>query len=107
VKTFSAWVKIGEGRETVSVVFRTSDGELVHGGKVIAEHGCWSLLKGGIFANFSSSVEIGFQVNCFSFLLFFVSIFLFKYYLIVTGPQIRMSNFVCFIFIHLEPKHKS
>jgi len=30
---------------------------------VIAKHGCWSLLKGGIAANFSSPVEILFEVK--------------------------------------------
>jgi hypothetical protein len=67
---FSAWIQISEGRETVSVIFKTTD-ELVRGGKVIAEHGCWSLLKGGIVANFSTAVEILFEVNYFSFFWFF------------------------------------
>ncbi|KAF3963221.1 hypothetical protein CMV_012369 [Castanea mollissima] len=58
--SFSAWIQISEGRETVSVLFKTAD-ELVRGGKVIAEHGCWSLLKGGIVANFSTHVEILFE----------------------------------------------
>ncbi|XP_041010625.1 endo-1,4-beta-xylanase 5-like [Juglans microcarpa x Juglans regia] len=56
--SFSAWVQLSEGRESVAVFFKTTDGDLVRGGSVIADHGCWSLLKGGIVANISSPVEI-------------------------------------------------
>jgi len=59
----SAWLQLSEGSDTVSVVFKTNGSELVHGGHVIAKHGCWSLLKGGIVANFSSPAEILFEVN--------------------------------------------
>ncbi|KAL4615232.1 hypothetical protein ACB092_07G108800 [Castanea dentata] len=48
-----SWNQISEGRETTN--------DLVLGGMVIAEHGCWSLLKGGIVANFSTPVEILFE----------------------------------------------
>eukprot|EP00257_Ricinus_communis_P022994 XP_015582867.1 uncharacterized protein LOC8262286 isoform X1 [Ricinus communis] len=59
--SFSAWVQINEGSEDVVVVFR-NDGGLIRAGKVIAKNGCWSLLKGGVFANFSSQpVEILFE----------------------------------------------
>jgi hypothetical protein len=51
----------------VSVVFKTNGSELIHGGHVIAKQGCWSLLKGGIVANFSTPAEILFEVNYFSF----------------------------------------
>ncbi|XP_022762139.1 uncharacterized protein LOC111308053 [Durio zibethinus] len=56
--TFSAWIQTSEGSETVAVVFKTSDGKLIRGGETIAKQGCWSLLKGGIVAKFSSPVEI-------------------------------------------------
>ncbi|XP_027937857.1 endo-1,4-beta-xylanase 5-like [Vigna unguiculata] len=59
--TFSAWFQVSEGSDTVSVMFRTKESELVRGGQVIAKHGCWTLLKGGIAANFSSPVEILFE----------------------------------------------
>ncbi|KAJ7967580.1 Endo-1,4-beta-xylanase [Quillaja saponaria] len=59
--SLSAWVQISEGSETVSVVFKTNTSKLIRGGEVVAEHGCWNLLKGGIVANFSSPVEIIFQ----------------------------------------------
>ncbi|KAK3035724.1 hypothetical protein RJ639_033426 [Escallonia herrerae] len=58
---FSAWVQISEGRETVAVVFKTSRGELVPGGRVIAKQGCWSLLKGGMVGNISSPVDMLFE----------------------------------------------
>lgn len=47
----------------ISIVFKTNGSELVRGGHVIAKHGCWSLLKGGIVANFSSPAEIFLEVN--------------------------------------------
>ncbi|KAF3435563.1 hypothetical protein FNV43_RR22652 [Rhamnella rubrinervis] len=60
--SFSAWLQVSEGSESVGVVFKTNkDSDLVHGGSVIAKHGCWSLLKGGIVANFSSPVDILFE----------------------------------------------
>ncbi|CAI8604817.1 unnamed protein product [Vicia faba] len=60
---FSGWFQLSEGRDLVSVVFKINDSELVYGGHVIAKNGCWSLLKGGIVANFSSSAEIIFETN--------------------------------------------
>jgi len=60
---YSAWFQVSEGSDTVSVMFRTKESELVRGGQVIAKHGCWTLLKGGIAANFSSPVEILFEVK--------------------------------------------
>ncbi|XP_011002036.1 PREDICTED: uncharacterized protein LOC105109135 isoform X1 [Populus euphratica] len=59
--SFSAWVQINGGRGNVAVVFKMSRGELVRGGEVLATNGCWSLLKGGVFANTSSRVEILFE----------------------------------------------
>ncbi|KAK3011920.1 hypothetical protein RJ639_010498 [Escallonia herrerae] len=56
------WVQISEGHETVAVVFKTSRGELVPGGRVIAKQGCWSLLKGSIVGNISSPVDMLFEV---------------------------------------------
>ncbi|TXG64105.1 hypothetical protein EZV62_011099 [Acer yangbiense] len=58
-----AWVQISEGSETVAAIFKTSDGKLLYGGKVLAKHGCWSLLKGGLVANFTSSAHIIFKSN--------------------------------------------
>ncbi|KRH35662.1 hypothetical protein GLYMA_10G256900v4 [Glycine max] len=53
--------KVSEGSDTVSVMFKTNGSEMVRGGQVIAKHGCWTLLKGGIVATFSSPVEILFK----------------------------------------------
>lgn len=75
----SGWVQISEGSEIVFVVFKTSDGKMIHGGKVIAKHGCWSLLKGGLLPNFTSVVEIFLKVRCFKSL--WSSIFLLVYYI--------------------------
>ncbi|AES62756.2 glycosyl hydrolase family 10 protein [Medicago truncatula] len=61
IYTFSAWFQLSEGSEFVSVVFKINGSEFVRGGHVIAKHGCWSLLKGGIVANFSSPAEILFE----------------------------------------------
>ncbi|XP_056163514.1 endo-1,4-beta-xylanase 5-like isoform X1 [Syzygium oleosum] len=58
---FSAWIQVNEGSETVSVIFGTGDGEFVPGGSIVAEQGCWSLLKGGIAANSSSTVDVLFE----------------------------------------------
>ncbi|CAO2831469.1 unnamed protein product [Amaranthus hypochondriacus] len=61
---FAAWIQLNEGREVISVRFRRPYGkEYLHGGTVIAKHGCWSMLKGGILANFSGPVHITFETK--------------------------------------------
>lgn len=56
-------MKLGEGNnKKVGVVFKSENGRLVHGGEVRANHGCWSLLKGGIVPNVSGPVDIFFEV---------------------------------------------
>ncbi|KAF2294412.1 hypothetical protein GH714_010785 [Hevea brasiliensis] len=59
--SLEAWVQVNRGRESVAVALRTAAGELIRAGNVIASDGCWSLLKGGIFANFSGPAEILFE----------------------------------------------
>ncbi|XP_057427478.1 endo-1,4-beta-xylanase 5-like [Lotus japonicus] len=59
--TFSAWLQLSEGSDTVSVVFKINGRELIRGGHVIAKHGCWTLMKGGLVANFTSPAEILFE----------------------------------------------
>ncbi|OWM64783.1 hypothetical protein CDL15_Pgr028500 [Punica granatum] len=60
--TFSAWVQVSSGsNETVAVVFQTHDGNFTRGGYTVAKHGCWSLIKGGITANYSGPVELLFE----------------------------------------------
>ncbi|OMO73882.1 Glycoside hydrolase, family 10 [Corchorus capsularis] len=61
--TFSAWIQLSKASEKIAVVFKTSDGELIRGGETIAKQGCWSLLKGGIVAKFSTPVEILLESN--------------------------------------------
>ncbi|KAF1880684.1 hypothetical protein Lal_00011743 [Lupinus albus] len=61
--TFSGWFQVSEGSEIVLVIFKTSGSEVIRGGHVIAKHGCWSLLKGGIVANISSHAEILFELT--------------------------------------------
>ncbi|KAL2895665.1 Anti-sigma-I factor RsgI6 [Bienertia sinuspersici] len=59
---FSAWIQISEGSEIVAVKFRKPSGEgYLHGGTVIAEQGCWSMLKGGIVAKSSGSFDLTFE----------------------------------------------
>ncbi|XP_010673245.2 endo-1,4-beta-xylanase 5-like isoform X1 [Beta vulgaris subsp. vulgaris] len=60
---FSAWIQISEGSEIIAVKFRSPTGKFLHGGTVIAEQGCWSMLKGGIVATFSGPVDLTFETN--------------------------------------------
>lgn len=59
--SFSAWIQINRGSESVAAVLRTAAGEQIRVGKVIARDGCWSLIKGGVFANFSGPAVLLFQ----------------------------------------------
>ncbi|BFG42073.1 hypothetical protein CerSpe_283470 [Prunus speciosa] len=61
IYSFSASVQVSQGREIVAVVFKFPNGDDVRGGDVVAEEGCWTLLRGGIVANFTSPVEILFE----------------------------------------------
>ncbi|KAJ6716481.1 HYDROLYZING O-GLYCOSYL COMPOUNDS putative-RELATED [Salix koriyanagi] len=61
IYSFSAWIQINKGSERVAVVFKIPRTELIIGGRVLARKGCWSLLKGGIFANFTSHAGILFE----------------------------------------------
>ncbi|KAL0365173.1 UNVERIFIED_CONTAM: Endo-1,4-beta-xylanase 5-like [Sesamum angustifolium] len=45
--TFSAWLRLDEGKEIVSAYLRIPNGQNRIVGSVIAESGCWSMLKGG------------------------------------------------------------
>lgn len=56
---------MSEGSETIAVIFRPAKGNITYGGNVIANHGCWTLLKGGMVANFSTTVDILFEVKYF------------------------------------------
>lgn len=67
---FLAWVQISEGSETVDAMFKTTHGEWIRGGSVIAKNGCWSLLKGGMAAHLSGPVEIFFVVTCLLHLIY-------------------------------------
>ncbi|XP_050366881.1 endo-1,4-beta-xylanase 5-like [Argentina anserina] len=61
IYSFSAFVQVSEGTEIVAVVFKFPNREGIPGGYVIAQHRCWTLLKGGIVANFTSPVDIVFK----------------------------------------------
>ncbi|WCJ17978.1 Endo-1 4-beta-xylanase 4 [Euphorbia peplus] len=61
--TFSAWIQTNKGSENVAIIFRYENGEMYRAGQVIARDGCWSFLKGGFFANFSTPVDILFESN--------------------------------------------
>ncbi|KAL4579984.1 hypothetical protein LXL04_016156 [Taraxacum kok-saghyz] len=59
--TFSAWVQISHGDEaTVVATFRTPT-SFYNAGLTKAKSGCWSMLKGGLTVNQSSSSQLYFQ----------------------------------------------
>ncbi|XP_026393418.1 uncharacterized protein LOC113288554 [Papaver somniferum] len=60
--TFSAWIQVSEGEETVEAIFKTTDG-FTHAGSTIAQSGCWSMLKGGLTVDSSGYADLYFQSN--------------------------------------------
>ncbi|XP_077215591.1 endo-1,4-beta-xylanase 5-like [Tasmannia lanceolata] len=58
--TFSAWVQISEGKAPVTAVLKMASGYR-HAGAVVAESGCWSMLKGGLTVNISGRAELYFE----------------------------------------------
>ncbi|XP_065871369.1 endo-1,4-beta-xylanase 5-like [Euphorbia lathyris] len=61
--TFSAWIQTNNGSENVAVIIRYENGKIYRRGRVTAKDGCWSFLKAGFFANFSTLVDILFESN--------------------------------------------
>ncbi|KAL4280435.1 hypothetical protein GQ457_03G003660 [Hibiscus cannabinus] len=58
--SFSAWIQVSEGNESVAAVFKTSTG-FKHAGAVVAESKCWSMLKGGFTSDSTGSAELYFE----------------------------------------------
>jgi len=58
-----AWIQVtGKGNAVVTAIFKTSQG-FKPAGLVIAQAGCWSMLKGGLSVDFAGGpVELYFQV---------------------------------------------
>ncbi|MCL7030894.1 hypothetical protein MKW94_015065 [Papaver nudicaule] len=60
--TFSAWIQVSEGEETVTAIFKTTDG-YHQAGATVAQSGCWSMLKGGLTIDSTGYAELYFQSN--------------------------------------------
>ncbi|XP_042519796.1 endo-1,4-beta-xylanase 4-like [Macadamia integrifolia] len=60
--TFSAWVQIKGGSNTMVVAaLKISQDQNMVVGAVVAQYGCWSMLKGGLSVNFSGPTELYFE----------------------------------------------
>ncbi|KAF9625627.1 hypothetical protein IFM89_024908 [Coptis chinensis] len=60
--TFSAWIQVSEGKEPVSAIVKTRRGYR-NVGTIVAESGCWSMLKGGLTVNSSWPAELYFKIR--------------------------------------------
>ncbi|KAF6139069.1 hypothetical protein GIB67_010795 [Kingdonia uniflora] len=58
--TLSAWIQVSKGSVLVTVSFKTKSGFMNAGG-VLAESGCWTMLKGGLTVDTSGPAEIYFE----------------------------------------------
>ena len=72
ISIYAAWLQVSQGKAKVSAMFKTPSGS-EPAGSVVAESGCWSMLKGGLTAHASGPVELYFEV--IPFLLLFQSNF--------------------------------
>ncbi|XP_010488907.1 PREDICTED: uncharacterized protein LOC104766677 [Camelina sativa] len=62
IYSISAWIKLrNENQGKVGMILRRDNGRKVYGGEVMAKKGCWSMLKGGINADFSGPIDIFFK----------------------------------------------
>ncbi|CAN1285015.1 Endo-1,4-beta-xylanase 5 [Linum perenne] len=60
--SFSAWIQVSQGSVPVTATFKTSSNNgFVDAGAVVAESGCWSMLKGGLTVNVSGDAELYFH----------------------------------------------
>ncbi|KAK9164323.1 hypothetical protein Syun_005225 [Stephania yunnanensis] len=60
--TLSAWIKVNEGNASVVAAVKTKSG-FTHAGAVVAQSGCWSMLKGGLTVESSGPAEIYFEAR--------------------------------------------
>lgn len=59
----TAWVQASKGSEnSITAAFNYSSGAIFEIGTVVASHGCWSMLKGGVVANVTAPAHIIFKV---------------------------------------------
>ncbi|KAF8404640.1 hypothetical protein HHK36_009528 [Tetracentron sinense] len=56
-----AWVQINEGSDKVVAVFKNVHNQTIIAGSVIAQSGCWSMLKGGLTVNLTSPAQLHFE----------------------------------------------
>ncbi|XP_010496773.1 PREDICTED: uncharacterized protein LOC104773807 [Camelina sativa] len=62
IYSISAWIKLrNENQGKVGMILRRDNGRKVYGGEVMAKKGCWSMLKGGINADFSGPIDMFFK----------------------------------------------
>ncbi|CAL4924550.1 unnamed protein product [Urochloa decumbens] len=59
--SLSAWLQVSNGTAHVKAVVKSPSGERVISGAVVAQSGCWSMLKGGMTAYSSGNGEIFFE----------------------------------------------
>ncbi|GMH03093.1 hypothetical protein Nepgr_004932 [Nepenthes gracilis] len=60
--TFSAWIQVSTGNVPITAIFKTAEG-FKPAGAVVAESGCWSMLKGGLTVDHSGSADLFFLSN--------------------------------------------
>ncbi|XP_021892362.1 uncharacterized protein LOC110810472 isoform X2 [Carica papaya] len=60
--TFSAWIRVSEGKTPVKAIFKTKSG-YKYAGAVVAESNCWSMLKGGLTVDASGPAELYFETD--------------------------------------------
>ncbi|XP_052180439.1 endo-1,4-beta-xylanase 5-like [Diospyros lotus] len=61
--TLSAWLQVSEGSAKIAAVLKTPSGFDQRAGWVVAESGCWSMLKGGLSVNVSGPGLLYFESN--------------------------------------------
>ncbi|CAN0920751.1 Endo-1,4-beta-xylanase 5 [Linum grandiflorum] len=63
---FSAWIQVSQGSVPVTATLKTSSNNkngFVEGGAVVAESGCWSMLKGGFTVDVSGEAHLYFHTH--------------------------------------------
>lgn len=59
-------MQINEGKETVFATFTNFDETNVVVGSVVAQPGCWSMIKGGFSADYTMPIELYFEVQWYN-----------------------------------------
>lgn len=63
MRVLPVWLKFSTGTGDITSVIVTPDGKFVNAGAIVAQSGCWTLLKGGATSYAEGKGDLFFEVR--------------------------------------------